>query len=132
MISVRRTPNGAGVRDQLSSNSDPPKYAETVTRSLVVQTHAGDNLDGDDRRDRPINDKTEGRPPACVGNKLTPVLPEILKAVPSETGDKQPRCACDRRGGDDDENAGNTAFDSENGPASIGTRETDVDRGDHH
>jgi hypothetical protein len=28
--------------------------------------------------------------------------------------------------------AGKTAFDGENGSASIGDRETDVDRGDHH
>jgi hypothetical protein len=50
----------------------------------------------------------------------------------SEAGDEQPRCACDRRGGDDDEHAGNTAFDGEHRPATVGDYETDGDRGDHH
>src|SRR2546425_13108196 len=53
---------------------------------LVVEMNAGDDLDGDDRRDRPIDHKTERRPPACVGNKLTAVLPEVFEAVASETG----------------------------------------------
>src|SRR6266508_6730218 len=94
--------------------------------------HTGGYLDGDDRCNRPINHETEGRPPARVGNKLTPVLPEVLETVTSETDHEEPRCACDRRGGDDDEHAGNTGFDSENGSASVGDRETDIDRGDHH
>ena len=98
----------------------------------MVEMHSGDDLGGDDQCDRPINYETEGRPPACVGNKLTPVLPEVLETVASETDDKEPRCACDRRGADDDEHAGNTGFDGENGWASVGDRETDVNRGDHH
>ena len=51
----------------------------------MVEMHSGDDLDGDDHCDRPINHETEGRPPACVGNKLTPVLPEVLETVASET-----------------------------------------------
>jgi hypothetical protein len=66
-----------------------------------------------------------------VVSKPTPVLPAVLETVASDTGDEQPRCACDCRGGDDDEHAGKTAFDGENGSAAIGDRETDVDRGDH-
>src|SRR2546423_13648861 len=34
-----------------------------IDRGLVVEGSAGDDLDGDDRRDRPIDDKTERRPP---------------------------------------------------------------------
>ena len=44
--------------------------------------------------------------------------------------DKQPRCAGDRRGGDDDEHAGDAGFDRKNGAPSVGDCETDVDRGD--
>src|SRR5438105_1401429 len=94
--------------------------------------NTGDDLDADDRRDRPIHHKTEWRPPASVGNKLTAVLPEVFETVASETDDDQPRCARDRRGGDDDEDGGDAAFDGENGSASVGDRETDVDRGDQN
>jgi hypothetical protein len=44
-----------------STESDERVGAQV--RALVVEMHAGDDLDGDDRRDRPINHKTEGRPP---------------------------------------------------------------------
>src|SRR2546428_10852300 len=44
----------------------------------MMEMNAGDDLDGDDRRDRPIDHKTERRPPASVGNKLAAVLPEVL------------------------------------------------------
>src|SRR5438132_3852803 len=80
-------------------------------KPLVVEMNAGDDLDGDDRRDRPINRKTERRPPACVRNELTAVLPEVLETVAGETDDEQPRGARHRRGGDDDEHAGDTALD---------------------
>jgi hypothetical protein len=60
----------------------------------VVELHAGGDLDGEDRCDHPINHKTEGRPPARVGNKLTPVLPEVFETVASEPNDEQPRRAC--------------------------------------
>src|SRR5437764_5242076 len=99
-------------------------------KSLVVEMNAGDDLDSDDRRDRPINRKTERRPPARVGNELSAVLPEVFEAVAGETDDEQPRCVCDRRGGDDDEHAGDTGFDGEDCSASVGDCETDVDRGD--
>jgi hypothetical protein len=69
-----------------STESDEP--ARVQVRALVVEMHAGDDLDGDDRRDRPVNHKTEGRPPACVGNELTSVLPEVLETVAGETGDE--------------------------------------------
>jgi hypothetical protein len=65
--------------------------------------HAGDDLDGDHRCDRPIDHEAERRPPACVGNERTPVLPEVLETVASETSDEQPRSAArleKRSGGD--------------------------------
>jgi hypothetical protein len=68
----------------------------------------------------------------CVGNELTSVLPEVLEPVAGKADDKQPRCAGDRCGGDDDEHAGDADFDGENGAAPVGDRETDVDGGDHH
>ena len=69
-----------------STESDERTGAQV--RALVVEMHAGDDLDGDDRRDRPINHKTKGRPPACAGNKLPAVLPEVLNTVASETDDE--------------------------------------------
>src|SRR5919109_5192288 len=99
--------------------------------ALVVEMNAGDDLEGDYRCDGPINHETERRPPACVRDELTAVLPEVFEAVAGETDDEQPRCVCDRRGGDDDEHAGDTGFDGEDGSASVGDREADVDRGDH-
>src|SRR5437588_1214695 len=70
-------------------------------KPLVVEMNAGDELDGDDRRDRPINRKTERRPPpARVGNELTAVLPEAVEAVDGENDDEQPRGVSDRRGVD--------------------------------
>jgi len=86
----------------------------------VVKVNAGADLDGDDCRDRPVDHKTERRPPPCVGNKLTAVLPEVLEPVAGKADDKQPRCSGDRCGGDDDEHAGDAAFDGENGAASDG------------
>src|SRR3954447_1393839 len=80
-------------------------------RRLVVEVNTSDNLYSNDRRSREVDHKTKGRPPASVGDKLTAVLPEVLDTVPSKADDQQPRCACDRRGGNDDEDAGNAAFD---------------------
>ena len=45
-----------------------------------------------------------------------------------EADDEQPRCAGDRRGGDDDESAGDAGFDSYDLPAPIAADcETDID-----
>ena len=58
---------------------------------------------------------------------MTPVLPEVLETVPGESNDEQPRCARDRRGGDDDERGGNTAFHGDDDPTSVSDGEADVD-----
>jgi hypothetical protein len=52
--------------------------------ALVVEVNAGEDLDGDDRRDRPVDDETERWPPACVGDELSAVLPEVFEAVAGE------------------------------------------------
>ena len=39
--------------------------------------NAGDDLDGNDCRDRPVGRETERRPPPRVGNELTAVLPKV-------------------------------------------------------
>ena len=57
-------------------------------KPLVVEMNAGDDLDGDDRRDRPIDHETERGPPACIGDELSAVLPEVFEAVAGETGDE--------------------------------------------
>jgi hypothetical protein len=56
-------------------------------KSLVVEVNAGDDLDGNDRRDRPIDHETEWWPPACVGDKLSAVLPEVFEAVAGKADD---------------------------------------------
>ena len=75
--------------------------------------NAGDDLDGDDRRDHEVDHEAERRPPPCVGHELGAVLPEVLQAVTGEADDKQPGRAGDCGGGDDDESAGNAGFDSD-------------------
>jgi hypothetical protein len=65
-----------------------------------VKVDASDDLDGDDCRDHPVDHKTERRPPPCVGDELTAVLPEVLEPVAGKADDKEPRCAGDRGGGD--------------------------------
>ena len=72
----------------VESDAYPDERASAQVKALVVEMHAGDDLDGDDRRDYPIDHETEGRPPACVGNKLTAVLPEVLETVASQTADE--------------------------------------------
>src|SRR6266545_1528827 len=83
--------------------------------------NARDDLDGDDRRDHQVDHETERRPPPCVADKLSPVLPEVLESVAGKADDKQPGCAGDRCGGDYHEHAGDADLDGEN----------DVDRRDH-
>jgi hypothetical protein len=56
-----------------------------VLDPLMVEVNAGDDLDGDDRGGRPIDDQAERRPPACVRDELPAVLPKILEPVAGET-----------------------------------------------
>src|SRR4029453_465235 len=86
---------------------------ERHSSPLGVEVHAGDNLDGDYCRDHEVDHEAERRPPLRVGHELSAVLPEVLQAMTGEADDKQPRCAGDRRGGDDDESAGDAGFDSD-------------------
>src|SRR6185369_5113093 len=95
---------------------------------LVVKVNAGDDLDGDYRRDYEVDHEAERRPPLRIGHEVSAVLPEILQAMTGEADDKQPRCAGDRCGGDEDESAGHAGFDSDDLPAPIAADcETDVD-----
>src|SRR5215207_11744181 len=94
--------------------------------------NARDDLDGDYCRDHEVDHEAERRPPLRVGHELSAVLPEVFQAMTGEADDKQPRCAGDRRGGDDDESAGDAGFDSDDLPSPIAADcETDVDGGDH-
>ena len=56
-------------------------------KSLLVEVNAGDDLDGNDRRDRAIDHETEWWPPACVGDELSAVLPEVFEAVAGKADD---------------------------------------------
>jgi hypothetical protein len=44
----------------VESDAYPDVRAGAQVKALVVEMHAGDDLDGDDRRDCPIDDETEG------------------------------------------------------------------------
>jgi len=52
--------------------------------------NARDDLDGDDRRDHQVDHETERRPPPCVADKLSPVLPEVLESVAGKADDISP------------------------------------------
>ena len=57
----------------------------------VVESNAGDDSGGDDRRRRPVDHETERRPPAGVCDELPAVLPQVFESVAHEADDEQPR-----------------------------------------
>jgi hypothetical protein len=46
-----------------------------------VEFNAGNDFDGDDRCGCDVDDKAKRRPPTGVGDIVSAVLPEILRAV---------------------------------------------------
>jgi hypothetical protein len=60
------------------------------------------------------------------------VLPEVLEAVADEAGDQQPRSAGDCGGTYENEGERHAALDGDDLHASVGHRESDIDRGDGH
>ena len=84
-----------------------------------MKVKARDNLEGDDRRDHEVDHEAERRPPPRVGDEVGAVLPKVLQAMAGETNPKEPGCAGDRCGSDDDESAGDASFDSDDLPAPI-------------
>ena len=46
---------------------------------LVVEVDAGGDEHDEDRRDDPVDDQAERRPPASVGHIVAAVLPEVLR-----------------------------------------------------
>jgi hypothetical protein len=97
-----------------------------------MEMDAGDNLDGDNRSDCPVDDEAERRPPPRVGDEMTPVLPEVLQPVASETDDEQPWGTRDRNRGYDDEHTDDAALHCDYTPAPVSDREADVHRSDQH
>jgi hypothetical protein len=95
-------------RTALSETSGrAPSKVETVRgrRSLpeshvVVELNTGNEGDCDDRRDCPIDNEAERRPPASVGDELVAVLPQILEPVARKPSDQQPRRHSHADGGD--------------------------------
>jgi hypothetical protein len=89
-------------------------------------------LHGDDRSGDPVDDKAERGPPPGVGNKPTAMLPKIFQPVTRQANDQQPWRSRHGSRGDDDEDRGDTALNSDYAPASIGYREADVHRRDRY
>ncbi len=57
----------------------------------VVESDAGDDSGGDNRRRRPVDHETKRRPPAGVCDELPTVLPQVFESVAHEADDEQPR-----------------------------------------
>src|SRR4030095_8889336 len=58
---------------------------------LVVAVDADGDQQQKDRRDDPVDDQAERRPPASVGHIVAPVLPQVLEPMTSQAGHQQPR-----------------------------------------
>ena len=63
--SYSRSAGGAWDRIGGRRRADEYHAAGSFARSLVVKVNAGQDLDGDDCRDGPVDHETERRPPPC-------------------------------------------------------------------
>jgi hypothetical protein len=82
----------AGDRASTGDSPGRPQARRTASDDrrvgLVVdplpKVHAGDDLDGDDRGEYPVDDHAEGWPPPRVENEVGAVLTEAFEAVTDE------------------------------------------------
>jgi hypothetical protein len=120
------------VRQRFATRSLTPSTIATDLTSGeswagASETGPGEDLAGDDRRDRNVDHEAKRRPPPRVGDEVGAMLPEVLQPVSGKAGDEQPRRPGDRCRGDDDEPGCDPGLDGENQPAPVGHREPDVD-----
>jgi hypothetical protein len=78
----------------------------------------------------PVNDKAERRPPASVGNKVAPVLPEVLDPMAGKAEHEQPCRSGDACRSNHDKYCRDPGLNGDNGPSSVSDGEADVDRRD--
>lgn len=89
-------------------------------------TKGRSHLHGDDGGGDPVDGRAERGPPACVGNIVTAVLPEVLQPVAGQAEDEEPRRSGDACRGEHHEYARDAALDGDDGRAAVGYSEADV------
>src|SRR5690349_9169846 len=70
---------------------------------LVVKSGSGDDRDGENDGDEPVDGGAERRPPPCAGDVVAALLPEVLEAVACVAQDQEPGRSGDACGGQQDE-----------------------------
>src|SRR5882672_1150529 len=116
------------------SRSDPGLKPTRLCRWpvawLVMKAGSGNDLDGENHGDEPVDGGAERRPPPCPGDVVAALLPEVLETVACVTQDQQPGRSGDARRGQQDERAGDAALHGDYLGSSVCHREPDVDRCD--
>src|SRR6478752_2371046 len=97
---------------------------------LVMESGSGNDLDGENDGDEPVDGGAERRPPPCPGNVLAALLPEVLQTMACVPQDQEPSRPGDARRGQQDERASDGALDGDHLGSSVCHREPDVDRCD--
>src|SRR6185436_11139248 len=97
---------------------------------LVMKTGSGNDLDGENDGDEPVDGGAERRPPPCPGNVVAALLPEVLETVACVAQDEDPGRSSDACGGQQDECASDGALDGDHLGSSVCHCEPDVDRCD--
>src|SRR6266576_5547564 len=86
---------------------------------LVMKSGSGNDLDGENDGDEPVDGGAERRPPPCPGDVVAALLPEVLETVACVAQDQQPGRSGDARGGEQDECASNGALDGDHLGSSV-------------
>src|SRR6267154_3645733 len=97
---------------------------------LVMKAGSGNDLDGENDGDEPVDGGAERRPPPCAGDVVAALLPEVLEAMACVAQDQEPGRSGDGRRGQQDEGAGDAALDGDYLGSSVRHCEPDVDRCD--
>ena len=97
---------------------------------LVMKSGSCNDLGGENHRDEPVDGGAERRPPPCVGNVVTALLPEVLETMACVAKDEEPGRSGDARGGKQDECARDGALDGDHPGPTVCNCEPDVDRCD--
>src|SRR5262252_8204299 len=85
---------------------------------LAMNSGAQGDLDGENRGDEPVDGGAERRPPPCVSNVVTALLPEVFETMACVAKDEEPGRSRDARCGKQDERARDSALDGDHlGPS---------------
>src|SRR4051812_38476225 len=97
---------------------------------LVMKSGSGNDLDGENHGDEPVDGGAEGRPPPRADDVVAAFLPETLETVACVAQDQEPGRSGDARRGQQDERASDGALDGDYLGSSVCHGEPDVDRCD--